>query len=261
MIIHYLNCGTLHPPSQRVVNGFGRLTGPATLVCHCLLVETEKGWTLIDTGLGTRVVVRPVPAHLRGWFTTLTRPVLDVGETAIAQVVALGLHPEAVTDVVLTHLDVDHAGGILDFPWARIHVSAMQHALARPVVAPSVAGRLHPEQWSGPVRWTPADLAETHLGRPSARISDSVRLVDLPGHIAGHCGVLVDRPGQAPLLHAGDALFSTNTLSGRRAPLGLAAFERVMRTDRAGWAASRAWLRARHDEGVEVIAAHEPFRA
>lgn len=151
MVIHHLNCGTLHPPSQRVVNGFGRLTGPATLVCHCLLVETENGWTLIDTGLGTRDVVRPVRAHLRGWFTTLTRPVLDVGETAIAQ-----------------------------------------------VVAPSVAGRLHPEQWSGPVRWTPADLAETHLGRPSARISDSVRLVDLPGHIAGHCGVLVDCPGQAP---------------------------------------------------------------
>lgn len=261
MVIHHLNCGTLRPPSQRLVNGHGRLFGAATMVCHCLLVETENGWTLIDTGLGTRDVARPMPAHVRGWFATLTRPLLDVSETALAQVVALGIDPEAVTDVVLTHLDVDHAGGILDFPWARIHVSATQHALARPGVAPSVRWRLHPAQWAGPVRWAPAELSGTYRGRPSARISDSVRLVDLPGHIAGHCGVLVDRPSEAPLLHGGDALFSTNTLSRRRAPVGLAAFERVMRTDRAGWAVSRAWLCARHDEGVEVIAAHEPFGA
>ena len=42
MTIHHLNCGTLHPPSQLLVNGRGSLTAPAILVCHCLVVQTGK---------------------------------------------------------------------------------------------------------------------------------------------------------------------------------------------------------------------------
>ncbi|WP_223281445.1 MBL fold metallo-hydrolase [Streptomyces antnestii] len=46
----------------------------------------------------------------------MARPVLDTGETAVRQVAALGYDIEDVRHIVLTHLDLDHAGGLRDFP-------------------------------------------------------------------------------------------------------------------------------------------------
>ena len=54
----------------------------------------------------------------------VVRPVLDPAETALAQVRALGYDAADVTDIALTHLDLDHVGGIGDFPHARVHVFA-----------------------------------------------------------------------------------------------------------------------------------------
>ena len=40
MKVHHLNCGTMHP------------YGVPTIVCHVLLVETDNGLVLVDTGYG-----------------------------------------------------------------------------------------------------------------------------------------------------------------------------------------------------------------
>lgn len=257
MGIHHLNCGTLRPPSARLVNGHGSLLAPATMICRCLLVPVGDSWTLVDTGLGTADLADPL-GRLSAPFLRLTHPELNPRETAIAQVRALGIDPEAVTDIVLTHLDVDHVGGIGDFPWARVHLAAPHLALIVPALDRRLTGRLHPVQWSHGPRWVPAALAEEYAGRPAARVNDRVRLVALDGHLTGHCGVVVERPGEPDLIHAGDAIFTVRTLDARPAPIGLAFFERRMRTDRAAWSASRTWLQQRHADGAEIICAHEP---
>ncbi|NNG20071.1 MBL fold metallo-hydrolase [Naumannella sp. ID2617S] len=50
------------------------------------------------------------------------------------QLQALGVDPRPVTDLALTHLDVDHVGGIADFPWAKVHLSATQLSLITPAL-------------------------------------------------------------------------------------------------------------------------------
>lgn len=80
------------------------------MVCHCLLVETAGGLVLVDTGFGTadvagsRQVFSPI-------LRSIARPALDPCETAIERVRALGYRAEDVRHIVVTHLDVDHAGG------------------------------------------------------------------------------------------------------------------------------------------------------
>ena len=82
MTIHHLNCGTLHPPSQLLVNGRGSLTAPATLVCHCLVVQTGKHWTLVDAGLGSADLRNPRD-RLGDTFLRRDRPALNPAEPAI----------------------------------------------------------------------------------------------------------------------------------------------------------------------------------
>ena len=133
MTIHHLNCGTLHPPSQLLVNGRGSLTAPATLVCHCLVVQTGKYWTLVDAGLGSADLRNPRD-RLGDTFLRRVRPALNPAEPAITQVQALGIDPHDVRSIVLTHHDVDHVGGIADFPWASVYASRAQMDLIIPAL-------------------------------------------------------------------------------------------------------------------------------
>jgi glyoxylase-like metal-dependent hydrolase (beta-lactamase superfamily II) len=43
-------------------------------------------------------------------------------ETAIAQIEALGFSWEDVKHIALTHFHYDHAGGLPDFPGAKVHI-------------------------------------------------------------------------------------------------------------------------------------------
>ena len=58
MRIHHLNCGTCCPAGGRLFDGTS--DGPlGHLVCHCLLIESDAGLILIDTGFGTRDIDHP----------------------------------------------------------------------------------------------------------------------------------------------------------------------------------------------------------
>jgi glyoxylase-like metal-dependent hydrolase (beta-lactamase superfamily II) len=59
MRVHHLNCGSMCPLGQRLINGEGRWLGKAQMCCHCLLIEGRNGLILVDTGLGTADVANP----------------------------------------------------------------------------------------------------------------------------------------------------------------------------------------------------------
>ena len=122
MRVHHLNCITMCPPGGRLMDGRRRPKGvPAALVCHTLLLETDQGLVLVDTGFGLEDVRNPRP-RLSPFFLNLNRPRLNEDMTAVRQIERLGFKAEDVRHIVLTHLDFDHAGGLDDFPMARVHV-------------------------------------------------------------------------------------------------------------------------------------------
>ena len=116
------------PRGARLLAGSGGLLAPAELVCHCLLIEGAQGLVLVDTGFGLDDVRRP--RQLGRLFGTVVRPVLDVGETAVSQLRALGFDPRDVRHMITTHLDLDHAGGLPDFPDAEVHLLGEELAAA-----------------------------------------------------------------------------------------------------------------------------------
>lgn len=251
MKIHHLNCGTMHPPG-------------ADLVCHVLLIETPNGLALVDSGFGTADITNP-QARI-GPARFFTRPTLDPSETAIAQVRSLGFDPTDVRDIVVTHFDADHIGGLSDFPQARVHTTAAEVLAA--ITEPSRRERIryHKAQWAhGPqiVEHVPdGDLWQGFAAaKPLEEIDRDVVLVSLPGHTRGHAAVAVN-DGRRWLLHAGDAFYHPATIGGPgSAPLALRLMERVVATAPQQVRDNHARLtelRSRQEPDLLVVCAHDP---
>lgn len=263
MRIHHLNCGTLCPISRALFNGKGGLIEPGELVCHCLLIETEQGLVLVDTGLGREEVQR---GFLSPILDTLSPPRYALHETAWEQIKALGLDPNDVRHIVLTHLDLDHAGGLSDFPQARVHLHRQEYLSgARPGWNQWV--RHLPRQWRHAVKWqTYEPLGEVWYGfeavRPLVGLTEDILLVPLTGHSHGHSGIAV-KTESGWLLHCGDAYFDQRQLSGLvpNCPPALGLLQLVESSNHLEWAHNLLRLRRlRHRHGGEVtlFCSHDP---
>jgi glyoxylase-like metal-dependent hydrolase (beta-lactamase superfamily II) len=252
MNVVHLNCGTFHI--------FGQ-----TLVCHCLLVETDAGLTLVDAGVGLDDLRHP-SLRMQRWLT----PVLDEAATAAAQVVALGHRVEDVRHIVLTHLDSDHVGGVEDFPNAVVHVHRAELDAALNASSTGLWGRVRyrPAQWAlltARLRPHRGSRRDRRFDLPVVEQLDlpaGVQMVELPGHTWGHCGLVVDL-GSRVLLHAGDAYFRRSEITPGAGwlPRSLSFGSRLDRLGRVGaWAASLAAVRriAAEEDAVDVFCTHDP---
>jgi glyoxylase-like metal-dependent hydrolase (beta-lactamase superfamily II) len=152
MRVHHLNCGTHCPLGGALFDGASRgLFGH--LPTHCLLIETPSaGLVLVDTGYGLEDVRRP-HARLPVLWPLLINPRLREGETARRQIEALGFSAHDVRHILLTHLDFDHAGGLEDFPEARVHVLATEHAAASARCGFVAHQRYRARQWDEVRDW------------------------------------------------------------------------------------------------------------
>jgi glyoxylase-like metal-dependent hydrolase (beta-lactamase superfamily II) len=257
--VHHLNCGTMCPFGGFLMGQRG-LRGK--MVAHCLLLETERdGLVLVDTGFGTRDVEHhtKIPKMVRA----MVGPVLDPAETAIAQIAALGLDPANVQHVVVTHLDFDHAGGLVDFPNARVHVHAREHAAAMARAHRLERQRYFSSQWAHGPRWEVySEDGDTWRGLPAIQklrgLDADVGLLPMHGHTRGHSAVLV-RAAERWLVHAGDAYFHHGSVAGHSVPFGLAMYERAMQMDAAARRASVAALRQLREsyDDVSMFCAHD----
>ncbi|WP_372616915.1 MBL fold metallo-hydrolase [Falsiroseomonas sp.] len=272
MKIHHLDLGPLRPLGGRLMDGITP-GAVARLTCHCLLIETDHhGLVLVDTGFGLRDTMRPVP-RLPAWNLALLRPRLDPERTAIRRLKRLGFAPNDVQHIVMTHLDFDHAGGLVDFPHAVVHLTAPEAEAATERRGIIGRARWRPAQWGDTSRW---HTVETRLGsrgrgsgetlfglrnvREIAGLPEEFLFVPLPGHTPGHAGVAVKGP-RGWLLHAGDTYFNRAEAHGDgAAPPLLAAYERMMAADVAAQHDSLARLRqmlAAPDADIAVFCTHD----
>jgi len=264
MKVHHLNTGTMCPMGRRLVNGNGGLFERARMVCHCLLIETGDGLALVDTGIGLGDIADPKRLGPR-WLRQ-TAPRLDPAETAVQQVKALGYAAEDVRHLLLTHLDRDHAGGVPDFPKAKVHVHHNEYEMAVLAKPAAPKGRYVTAQWRHGADWALyAEDGEDWFGFKAVRaLSDrepDILMIPLPGHTLGHCGIAV-RTKTGWLLHAGDAYFSHGQLLPKpRIPLVLGFFQRRADMDCAARVANQERLRALkagHGHEVTIINSHDP---
>lgn len=260
MRVHHLDCVSMCPFGGRLIDGrSARVREPARLVCHCVLLEHNDGLVLVDTGFGLKDVRAP-HSRLNALFLAQMRPDLREDLTAIRQIERLGYDPRDVRDIVLTHLDFDHAGGLDDFPEARVHLLARERDAARTRRTLLDHMRYRPAQWSTQGHWHTYDArgGDPWFGFECVReltgLPPEILLVPLAGHTLGHAGVAID-VGERWLLHAGDAYFFHGEMDLVRPHCtpGLRLYQRMMDKDRGQRMENQFRLRnLKHAHGSQV---------
>lgn len=195
MRIHHLNLGTLYPRFPKT-----------KAICYGLLLETGDDLMLVDTGFGTKDHTDPTP--LMRFFTSWMGVRAGIEETAIHQISAMDLNPRDVRHIILTHMHLDHAGGLRDFPWATVHVHRKEFEAA--MNPRGLMERAYLQcQWEHNPKWVLHEQVDgTWFGFERIEVMRGrdyeIFLIPLPGHTRGHCGVAVGSP-QGWLFLCGDA--------------------------------------------------------
>lgn len=226
MRIHVLRCGSMRvsetvPYGNRIdLNNTRRqLLTPDEKrvilpVCAYLIELPGRGPILVDAGWCREISPEGVydlkasAKVLPGYLNAFYHPHLPAGAAVHEQLKTLGLRPEDLECVILTHLDPDHVAGLRHLGGARRIVlpedeyfwscrTVFKVRQPRSLWAEAPMERLYYRGSPlGPNRWA-IDLYG----------DESLTLVNLPGHTDGQAAVLLREGGRFALL-AADAAFS-----------------------------------------------------
>ena len=185
---------------------------------------------------------------------------------ALSQIEALGFRREDVRHLVPTHLDFDHAGGLPDFPHAKVHVHAKEKDAALVRATFMERERYQPPHLAHGPAWETYDaLGEPWKGVPAVRqlegLPPEILALPMPGHSRGHASIAIDT-GRGWLVHGGDGYFHRSVKEHGDAsavPWALRCVERFIAIDYESVRANHAIVAelAKRDD-VTLFSAHDP---
>jgi N-acyl homoserine lactone hydrolase len=177
------------------------------------LIEHPGGNVLVDGG-NPLAVARDREAY---WGPLAAHFATDMSEEqhCASQLARLGIGPESVRFVVQTHLHIDHTGALGHFVDAEVLVHARELSAARSAEPPHAHGYVR-EDFEGPsIAWRTLDTEIDLFG------DGTVRLLETPGHSAGHMSLLLTLKDTGPVLLTGDAADNVHQWEGRQSPRAL----------------------------------------
>ena len=186
---------------------------PAFLITH-----PNAGHLLVDTSLHPSLGAKPSEnfGRLAAWFA---RPRVEPGKDLSSQLRGRGADPRSISLVVMTHLHMDHASGISEFPSATFVLSRSEWDAATTGSRPLLRG-YRPEHFDYVFDYRLVDFdgprvdSYSTFGRTFDLLGDgSIRLVFTPGHTLGHLSVLA-RLRDRDFVIAGDATYTIRQLEG-----------------------------------------------
>ncbi|HYZ27410.1 MAG TPA: N-acyl homoserine lactonase family protein [Thermoleophilaceae bacterium] len=231
--VHPVTTGTAMYPEDAFFRRGGRLAGLHSLGFRSKRIEIPipayvvehpgAGLILIDTGFHASVAVDR-RANLGPVLGRVFNPKMGTDEGMPDQLRARGFSPADVATVVMTHLHVDHASGVAQFPDATFVVSEREWRAASK--EKGLRGGYVRRQFDHAFDWRTLDFdadevnSYVSFGRTLDLFGDgSVRLAYTPGHTLGHMSVVL-RTGGGELLVAADAAYTMRTIKESVMPYG-----------------------------------------
>ncbi len=166
---------------------------------NCYLIQHAREWFLWDTGVPDAVAKMPdglKPADPRAILWHRPRTLAD-------QLAEIGVRPESIGYVGISHTHPDHVGNVDLFPRARVLMQKPEHDWA-------FAGGKKPFSPDHPVQELEGDLDVFRDG--------SVVVLSTPGHTPGHQSLLVHLARTGWIVLTGDAAHFRSNWDARRVP-------------------------------------------
>jgi glyoxylase-like metal-dependent hydrolase (beta-lactamase superfamily II) len=206
------------------------------------LVESRGKLILFDTGCHPNAMRGHWSATWADYFAFSVTP-----EQGLVEQLALAGHaPDEVTDVVLSHLHMDHSGNVGLFPDAKIwvHRREVEFALAECLTVADYVGPYVSDDWLLPgVKW---QFVQEH-----AAVTSEVSLIALAGHTPGTLGMQVEAASRT-FVFPSDAMYAAENL-GPPVRLPGSVY------DSLGFRKTAEWLMFMRDSlGALIVFPHDP---
>lgn len=230
-----LDCGTIHVNQLNVFSDTQSYPGQQRdLVASCYLIKDGDAYMLWDTGL---------PLSAREGAVDPSKPMNQkLGKSIVEQLAELGVRPDQIGLIGISHYHHDHVGQAADFPKAKLVIGAGDLKVARE--NDSIGKPLAP--WLGE-----GAKVEGVTGDKDLFGDGSVTMLNLTGHTPGHHGLLVRLPKTGVVLLSGDVAHFRENLDSDGVP--------TFNTDRADSLAAMDRFRtlAKSLKAVAIIQ-HDP---
>ena len=185
-----LDCGTVAANNLDQFSDTRAYVGQSKrLTSSCYLIKHGDAYMLWDTGL---------PAAMKGKPIDPKAPMdATVTATIVEQLAAVGVKPEQISMIGVSHYHFDHVGQAAAFPGATLLIGKGDFDALK-AGAPGTS-KLPLAPWiDGTAKSDPVSGDKDVFG------DGSVTMLDLPGHTPGHHGLLVHLAGKGNVLLTGD---------------------------------------------------------
>lgn len=191
--MYRLDCGHMTLGDKTVMSDEGLYQGQSyDLVMSCYLIRHGKDWLLWDAGLPKKYLAGPLT---EGSFTT------KLDRTVVDQIRALGLRPDDITYVAVSHSHFDHSGQVDDFPKATLIIQRGElDAMADTKKAPE--HYIQSELFSSHVAGNKLTRVKVIDGDVDLFGDGTLKTIHTPGHTPGSMALLLK------LKHAGNYVLS-----------------------------------------------------
>ncbi len=174
------------------------------------LIRHPQGDVLVDGG--NPLVVASDPRAHWGQLADLFEVHMDAEQHCLAELGTLGIAPQSVGRVVQTHLHIDHTGALGHFPGAEVVVHAAELDGARTADPPAAQGYVRADYEQPGLDW------HSFAGDLDLFGDGTVRLLETPGHSAGHVALLLELEQTGPVLITADAVDNRAQWEGEQDP-------------------------------------------
>lgn len=191
MRLYTLDCGLTEFKDADVFSDTGEYQGKyLALPTPCYLIQHGKDWLLWDTGLSDKLAAEPHGKEIFGGRFSVKR-------TLAAQLSALGLKPDDIRYVGISHLHFDHTGNLGLFPKSTFLIASEELTAARAKKPPFGVD---------PASIAPLAKAKIETFELDHDVfgDGTVTMLKTPGHTAGHRSLMLKLPKAGILLITGD---------------------------------------------------------
>jgi glyoxylase-like metal-dependent hydrolase (beta-lactamase superfamily II) len=198
--LYVLDCGWAHAADQSLWSPGVNVGVPIDLSDNCYLIHhTSEGYLLWDTGIGDSVASLPDGLVVRALKETWHR-----AQSLTAALAAIGVKPEDIRYVGVSHAHPDHTGNIDEFPNATVIIQKTEWDAAKTL----------PPAFS----FSPDHKMQLVEGDKDLFGDGSLTLLSTPGHTPGHQSLLVHLPKTGYVVLSGDVVHFQSNWENRRVP-------------------------------------------